>query len=139
MTDRLVITQPKPERRSAKARKPLPRVHVGGKRSRVPEALAKHRSWEREADRLWSRIVRSLRIMCCRCGCRPVADPHHLISRRYRQTRWLVDNGAPLCKGCHMWVQADGEENRALALRLIGAERWEQLQTAKRCGAKVPC
>ncbi len=68
---------------------------------------------------------------------RPTHDPHHLIGRKKWPTRWLLDNGAPVCRGCHMVVQQDSEENRALAIRLLGDERWEQLQITKNCRGKV--
>lgn len=75
--------------------------------------------------------------MCERCHLRPVHDAHHMVSRTYRQTRWLVDVGAALCRNCHRIVGMDGEENRLLAHDLVGAERWEQLQVTKHCRGKV--
>lgn len=133
---------PKPARRGRKPRRPIPRVHAGGRRSRVPRALAEYRAWEREADRLWREgVKRQAGGDGARCqfgGCvRRGTQAHHLTSRRYRQTRWLLCNGAWLCGGCHLLVTQDGEENRALALRLIGEERWEQLQIAKHCRSRI--
>ena len=129
---------PKPERRARKPRRPIPRVFAGGKRSRVPEALRRHRALEEQADRLWSLIVRATSPLCVRCRCKPVTDPHHLVSRRYRALRWELDNGAPLCRACHCDVGEDGHENRLLAQQLVGAERWEAWQQYKRLGKVDP-
>lgn len=90
------------------------------------------------ADQLWRVIVRSSNgTRCQRCNMRPGHDAHHLVSRSYRACRWLVQNGAFLCRNCHRIVGMDGEENRALAIKLMGAERWEQLNVAKNCHVKV--
>lgn len=119
---------PKPVRES---RTPKPLKRGRRKRSRVPEALARHRALEQQADRLWSLLVRAKSPRCVRCHVKPVTDPHHLVSRRYRALRWELDNGAPLCRACHCDVGEDGHENRLLAQRLVGAERWETWQQFK--------
>lgn len=104
----------------------------------MPAGLERFRGQVKEADKLWSLIVRSRTGgRCQRCYWKPGHDAHHLVSRSYKQTRWLLDNGAHLCRGCHRLVGVDGEENRALAIRLLGVERWEQLQVTKHCRAKV--
>jgi hypothetical protein len=129
---------PRPARRGRKPRRPIPRVHAGGKRSRVPEPLLRHRKLEELADALWSLIVRSTSPLCVRCRRRPVTDPHHLVSRRYRALRWELDNGAPLCRACHCDVGEDGHENRLLAHDLVGPERWDAWQQYKRIGRADP-
>ena len=125
---------PKPEKRGPK---PPRRIVRRRTRSRMPKGLAQHRELEKVADCLWREIVRAGAggdpgdKPCERCRMRPGHDAHHLVSRSYRQTRWLPDNGAFLCSNCHRIVGVDGEENRALAVRLIGAERWELLNVQK--------
>lgn len=120
-----MLAQPKPTKRSR------------SRRRRMPAGLERFRDHVKEADKLWSLIVRSRSGLCQRCFLRLGHDAHHLVSRRYKQCRWLLDNSAYLCRGCHMLVGQDGEENRALAIKLIGAERWEQLNIAKACRANV--
>lgn len=130
------MAQPKSEPSEPKPRKRIRRR--AGVRSRMPAGLERFRSHVKEADKLWSLIVRSRTTgWCQRCSIGRGHDAHHLVSRLYKQTRWLLDNGAHLCRGCHMLVGRDGEENRLLAIRLIGEERWEQLQITKHCRAKV--
>lgn len=87
----------------------------------------------READRLWSLLVRS------RGKCE-AEGPHkgalqgaHGFSRRYRHTRWALLNGFALCAACHLrythdpirwegylrdaWGDVVYEELRRIALR----------------------
>jgi hypothetical protein len=66
------------------------------------------------------------------------AQAHHLVSRRYHSTRWVTRNGARLCCKHHMLVTHDGEENRALAHRLIGEDAWRGLNIAKNLGKVDP-
>lgn len=103
-----------------------------------PEALKRHRKLEKLADGLWALIVRNRTPLCVRCRVRPVAHADHLVSRRYRATRWDLTNGAPLCAGCHRLVTSDTHEHVRLAVEYAGAERWEQLNVAKHCGKADP-
>lgn len=101
-------------------------------RSRMPARLAAGRDrWKGlvlQADELWSKIVKAEHPICQRCGLRPAVAAHHLRGRTKWPTRWRPENGAALCNGCHRLVHADGEENRALGIRLLGSvERWESL------------
>jgi 5-methylcytosine-specific restriction endonuclease McrA len=104
----------------------------------VPEVRLRHRKLEQLADALWALIVRSTSPLCVRCHIRPTAQADHLVSRRYRATRWVISNGAPLCAGCHRLVTSDTYEHVRLAVALVGAERWEQLNVAKFCGKVAP-
>lgn len=108
-----------------------------GIRSRLPKGLGRFRDHVKAADALWSKIIRARTANCQRCKYKPGHDAHHLVSRRYKQTRWLLDNGAHLCRGCHQTVGIDGDENRRLALSLIGEEKWEKLNVTKNCRGKV--
>lgn len=127
----------KPERRGPKPRKPIAR-RVRPRGSRTPVALQEHRTLEQRADRLWSFLVRHKSPLCVRCHCRPTAQADHLISRRYRATRWSTEIGAPLCAGCHQLVTADTHEHVRLAVLVLGAGRWELLNLAKTAGKCDP-
>lgn len=77
-------------RRKPIARHSKPRSRRKGKRA----------SLARQADQLWSVIVRRGG-KCEGCGGREHLQAAHGFSRRYRGTRWLPINGFCLCRGCH--------------------------------------
>ena len=86
---------PKPAKRP---RKPRPRLRKRRKGSKA--ALA------READKLWSLIVRAKRY--CEGepsgpACSGSLQAAHGFSRRYRNTRWLLVNGFALCAAHHVY------------------------------------
>lgn len=56
----------------------------------------------RQADWLWSRIVRSRGRCEIGAGCNGSLQAAHGFSRRYRGTRWNLLNGFCLCAGHHM-------------------------------------
>ena len=119
---------PKPAKRPRK-----PRTRLWKRRRGSKAALA------READKLWSSIVRTRgeceKPMTYRCPgpwCSGVIQAAHGLSRRYRNTRWLLINGFALCQAHHVyythrpiewdewlrwaWGQATYDELRKLAL-----------------------
>lgn len=90
------LKYPKPERAAKEppariARQTRPRKQRRGKRP----------SLAREADRLWSLIVKKCG-RCEDCGRTDFLQAAHGFSRRYRGTRWLPINGFCLCRRCHM-------------------------------------
>ena len=127
------LRYPKPERRSPKPKQRIPR------NARIRQhSLTRHSKLEKLADDLWSLIVRSTSPLCVCCRMRPTAQADHLVSRRYRATRWVISNGCPLCAGCHRLVTSDTQEHVLLAVQHVGAERWGQLNLAKHCGKVDP-
>jgi hypothetical protein len=127
------MTIPKPARRIRKPRKPIARKVIPNvwRRSRQPDGLARHRELVKRADALWRECIHARGGMCQRCGVRPGVQAHHLVSRRYHGTRWIPQCGSLLCSGCHLLVGQDGEENRLLALHLVGPKMWSWLNVAK--------
>ena len=119
----------KPKKRGPKPRKRIPRVHVGGKRSRVPEHFLRYKAAERAADDLWRFLGQQLSVRCeCSPGCyRPANQVHHIFSRDFHPTRWVPENAAFLAQGCHRRIGSDHEENRRLGIRLVGQKRYDQL------------
>jgi hypothetical protein len=81
---------PKPAKRGPKPRRRARRARKGSR-----AALG------READRLWSLIVRGVG-RCEACGSKERLQAAHGFSRRYRATRWDLRNGVCLCAGCHV-------------------------------------
>ena len=67
----------------------------------------------RQADRLWADAVRRhAHYICEDCGSaeghHEPLDAHHQVPRRYTSKRWLVSNGAALCRVCHDIRHAQG-------------------------------
>ena len=57
---------------------------------------------KRKLDKLWSLKVKERDDFKCRkCGRRDNLNSHHIFSRRYNSTRYLLDNGITLCPGHH--------------------------------------
>ena len=64
---------------------------------------SKRKTCKREADRLWSLIIRRKNNSCCEICGRPNANnPHHVIGRVNYILRWDIRNGCLLCQGCHI-------------------------------------
>ena len=88
---------PKPAKRERK-----PKKRPRRKRKSTPAQLA------READKLWSLIVRQhggceVAVGVGVKGCSGGYQAAHGFSRRYRHTRWLPLNGFCLCAGHHVY------------------------------------
>jgi len=69
-------------------------------------------------DKLWAEVIK-LRdnYTCQRCGKKYKPgdrglDAAHVVSRRYRATRYLPANGVALCTGCHLFLHARPDEFR---------------------------
>ena len=66
-------------------------------------AKKKRQNHMKQADILFSRIVRRRDGMCVRCGRTENLQCAHIISRSYRSIRCDVDNAVALCRGCHVF------------------------------------
>lgn len=60
----------------------------------------------------------------------------HIIGRRYRGTRWLIDNGMCLCYGCHRKYDEHAPEEEKIRRIVIGQERLDRLLKIKQEVAK---
>jgi len=56
----------------------------------------------KKADKLFSDKIKSIG-KCEKCGKRKYLQTAHIISRRYKQVRWDLDNAVCLCRGCHVY------------------------------------
>ena len=54
----------------------------------------------KEADRLWSLVVRKGR-RCVKCNAEKI-QAHHIVSRVHKNTRWDIENGLCLGFPCHI-------------------------------------
>lgn len=91
-------------------------------------------------DILFSKWIRAKADYTCEyCGVKP--DPKglhcsHFIGRRYRSTRWLDDNVACLCFGCHNLMHDFPSVHRQFFVKRIGTDRIEHLEILARSGNK---
>jgi hypothetical protein len=124
---------PKPAKRSPKPRKRV-------KRSVRPHAVrqTKRAAQERTLDAKWSdRVFTAWGSVCWLCYARPATDPMHLVSRRYKPTRWLLFNGRPGCRQCHDYYTAHPREWDVVVACRIGLVQWRELRALARSGEPV--
>ena len=83
---------------------------------------------EAKADKLFGEIIRS-RGKCERCGSKDFLQTAHLISRRYKQVRWDLDNAVCLCRGCHVYFTHHPIEWDLYVEDKIGTNIYKTLKT----------
>lgn len=66
-------------------------------------AKKKRQNHMKQADILFSKIIRRRDGVCVRCGRTENLQCAHIISRSYRSIRCDVDNAVALCRGCHVF------------------------------------
>ena len=89
-------------------------------------------------DKLWSKKVKELAdYKCEHCLETEVwLNACHIIGRRYRATRWLIDNGMCLCFGCHRQYDEHGPFEADIRRRVVGEARYQRLRKIKNVIAK---
>lgn len=85
------------------ARPKLPRCSVRGCKKRIAAAGLCNTHLMRKADQAFSRYIRERDGACQRCAERDGLQCAHIVSRRYRVTRWDEDNAMALCMRCHVY------------------------------------
>jgi len=99
-------------------------------------------------DAAWSLAVRTRdNFTCQKCGTyhgpttdgvvrsktRGGLDAAHIFSRRFRATRWDIDNGISLCVGCHRgWAHTHPAEFLSWVKTRIGGGKFEALRMKAR-------
>ena len=83
---------------------------------------------EKKADKLFGEIVRS-RGKCERCGSKDFLQTAHLISRRYKQVRWDLDNAFCLCRNHHVYFTHHPIEWDLYVEDKIGTTLYKTLKT----------
>ncbi len=80
-------------------------------------------------DLLCGEICRS-RGICENPKCRKMAGLQwaHIISRRYKQVRWDIDNCFCLCNGCHFYFTNRPIEWDMFVVSMIGEKKYEELK-----------
>lgn len=82
-------------------------------------------------DRLFSKYVRLMSGGYCK-RCRKDVGYYklhnaHFHSRRKHSVRWDIENTAPLCYGCHSYIDGNPLKKIEFFLELLGQERFNKL------------
>lgn len=81
-----------------------------------------------KCDLLWSKIIKNIG-ECEKCHSRTKAlNSAHIMSRRYLQTRWDLENGLCLCVGCHFWAHQNPIEFTHWVEEYLGEDIIEKLR-----------
>jgi len=90
-------------------------------------------------DRMHSLIVRGLfGNRCVVCGeTQKRLHAHHWVGRRYKTTRWLIENGVCLCHNCHQELHDMPKFRKDVERRFIGTDKLEQLELKARRGVGI--
>jgi Zn ribbon nucleic-acid-binding protein len=115
------------------------RIKGQRKAKTMPARLYNHRVLVKQADALWTAAIHAKAEFntCARCGFHKPLQAAHNVSRRVMRTRHDIDNGLPLCSGCHRLIDSDAEEKRSLFLDVLGQERYDRLQLMKLARGKT--
>lgn len=114
---------------------------IGCRRTTPKKPLKKKRSTIiAKLDKVFSGIVITRAGHQCEyCGepKKVLACHHGVVHRRYRNTRFELDNCACVCVACH-WMLGDFPKiNTEFFKKRIGSDRMEQLQILARSGKKL--
>lgn len=86
-----------------------------------------------KADRLFSRYIRANgKWTCARCHWDLADDKRqlhcsHYHSRSKKSTRFDIDNAAPLCIACHMYMGKNPKDHEEFFRKRLGEERFNLL------------
>ncbi len=83
----------------------------------------------KKLDIAWAKKIKEMAGACAICGKESFLNAHHIFSRRYMSTRWDLDNGITLCRGCHLYfAHQKYEEFRDIVVNHMGIEGFESLK-----------
>ena len=88
----------------------------------------------KDCDRLFSLVIRARDKRCRRCGTDQGLQCAHIMSRRYKATRFAEDNAIALCLRCHAWQTHHPLEGDAFFVELIGQEAFDALRARAMAG-----
>lgn len=96
------------------------------------------------ADQWFSKCIRHAANWTCeKCGNQYTEDNargldcSHIFGRRYRGTRWAVENADALCMGCHRWYHENPTESGLWVRERMGEKAYELLVEKKEQIVKV--
>lgn len=80
-------------------------------------------------DKMFSQVVRQRANGRCEfCGAKKPLQCSHFIGRRYRGTRYELDNTCGICYSCHNFFHEHPAIHTEFFLKRLGSERLESLQ-----------
>ncbi|MCK5602157.1 HNH endonuclease [Candidatus Pacearchaeota archaeon] len=78
-------------------------------------------------DRLWQEKVTG--DICSFPSCNRIGNEgHHIMKRRYLNTRWNIENGRALCRECHLWAETNPQAYEDLILAELGEIEYGRLR-----------
>lgn len=84
---------------------------------------------ETHLDSLWrNRVYERCYGRCIMCGSTSSLECHHIIKRRFRNTRWDINNGALLCQTHHIFAESHPREFAALLDKKYGEGFYDGLK-----------
>lgn len=75
---------------------------------------------------------------CERCGSEGALEWHHVVSRRLRALRWLLENSLCLCPSCHRWWHASPRRAALWFVERFGQDRLDRLHELRRKAGSCP-
>ncbi|MCK5604494.1 hypothetical protein KAR91_21570 [Candidatus Pacearchaeota archaeon] len=87
--------------------------------------MTKHE--KKVCDKLWQ--IKVTGGTCSFPGCNRIGNEgHHVMKRRYLNTRWVIENGRRLCREHHLWADTHPAEYENMIIREIGSYEYENLR-----------
>lgn len=78
-------------------------------------------------DRLWQERITGG--TCTFPGCNKIGNEgHHIMKRRYLNTRWNIETGRSLCREHHDWAETHPQAYEDLIVGEIGQDEWDRLR-----------
>jgi hypothetical protein len=112
------------------------------RRGDVTKKIPSRRIRQDAADVRWSHDVRQRDKWCRKCGIvieygkstvGPL-DAAHIVPRRYKKTRLLLENGLALCRKDHRWAHDHPADFKEWIIGEIGQSEWDRLWQIARGG-----
>ena len=95
--------------------------------------MTKHE--KKTCDKLWQ--IKITGGICSMPGCNRIGNEgHHIMKRRYLNTRWDIENGRALCRDHHLWAETNPQAYEDLIVEEIGVEAYEALRQKARMVVK---
>lgn len=78
-------------------------------------------------DRLWQ--IKITGGTCSMPRCNKIGNEgHHIMKRRYLNTRWDIENGRALCREHHLWADTHPAQYENMIIREIGSYEYYNLR-----------
>jgi len=85
------------------------------------------KSQAKKCDKLFADKVKS-RGRCQKCSKKEFLQCAHIISRRYKQVRWNLNNAMCLCRGCHLYFTHHPLEWENFVVKVVGLKTYVSIK-----------